>query len=79
MADQNCPKTIKGSSGCSCPNPIKNKKEAKNKDHKNLKKGLYELPLFLDTSTKGKAKSTNKEANIATTPNNLLGILLKIA
>jgi hypothetical protein len=44
-----------------------------------LKNGLYVLPLFLEISTKGKANKTNKEPNIAKTPNNLLGILLKIA
>jgi hypothetical protein len=35
--------------------------------------------LILEVCTKGRAKRTNKEAAKANTPNNLSGILLKIA
>ena len=41
--------------------------------------GLNWLPLTLDVSKKGIANKINNEANIATTPNNLLGIDLNIA
>ena len=54
-------------------------KEAKKTDHKILNKGLKVLPLFLETSNKGKTKKTNKDPNIATTPSSLFGIDLKIA
>jgi hypothetical protein len=37
------------------------------------------LPLVLEKSVKGNTSNINKEANIAITPNNLLGIDLKIA
>jgi hypothetical protein len=41
--------------------------------------GLNCEPLFLDKSVKGRTNKINNEPNIATTPNNLSGIDLKIA
>jgi hypothetical protein len=44
-----------------------------------IEKTLKVLPLVLDKSVKGKTSKINKEANIAITPNNLLGIDRNIA
>jgi len=41
--------------------------------------GLNWLPLILDVSNRGIANKINNEENIATTPNNLSGMDLKIA
>jgi hypothetical protein len=55
------------------------KKLAANTQNINLIIGLNWLPLTLDVSNKGIANKINNEANIATTPNSLFGIDLKIA
>ena len=41
--------------------------------------GLNWLLLVLERSVKGKINNINNDPNIATTPNNLFGILLNIA
>jgi hypothetical protein len=55
------------------------KKLTANTQKKNFIKGLNWLPLILDVSTIGITNNINNEANIAITPNNLLGIDLNIA
>ena len=44
-----------------------------------LETGLKWLPLTLEKSVKGSTNKINNEANIAITPNNLLGIERSIA
>jgi hypothetical protein len=73
------PISKKGDSGCWLPIHIKMKKLATNTQNINLIKGLNWLPLILEVSIKGIANNISKEPNIAKTPNNLLGIDLKIA
>jgi hypothetical protein len=55
------------------------KKLATNTQKKNFIKGLNWLPLILEVSAIGIINKINNEANIAITPNNLLGIDLNIA
>jgi hypothetical protein len=55
------------------------KKLDTNTQNMNFIIGLNWLPLNLEVSNKGIAAKINNEANIARTPNNLLGIDLKIA
>ena len=76
---ENWPISRNGLSGCWLPTHNKIKKLAENTQNINLIIGLNWLPLTLDVSNRGIANKINKEANIATTPNNLLGIDLKIA
>jgi hypothetical protein len=70
---------VNGYSGCWLPNHNNRKKLTTNTQKKNFIKGLNWLPLILDVSTIGITNSINNEANIAITPNNLLGIDLNIA
>jgi hypothetical protein len=74
-----CPISTKGELGCWLPIHIKMKKSATNTQKKNFINGLNWLPLILDVSTIGIINKINNEANIAITPNNLLGIDLNIA
>jgi hypothetical protein len=61
------------------PNHIKIKKLKANNQKAKICNGLYVLPLILLVSTKGKINNINIATNILITPNNLLGIDLKIA
>jgi len=70
---------IKGGSGCWAPINNKIKKLTKKAQRPILIAGLNWLPLILDKSNKGNNNNINKEPNIANTPNNLLGIDLRIA
>jgi hypothetical protein len=79
IAVEICPNSIKGDSTCFAPNCIKIKKFAINIKKTILLKGLNCIPLNLDKSVNGIANNTNIAANIAITPNNLLGIDLNIA
>ena len=74
-----CPTNTNGSTGCCDPihNNIMNTVIWIQK--KNLEIGLNWFPLILEVSAIGIIKYINKAANIAITPNNLSGILLKIA
>ena len=74
-----CPNSINGDSTCLAPNCIKIKKFATNIKKANLLKGLNCIPLSLDKSEKGMINNAKIAENIAITPNNLLGIDLKIA
>lgn len=74
-----CPNSIKGDSTCFAPNCIKIKKFATNTKKAILLKGLNCIPLKLDKSVKGNINNAKIAENIAITPNNLLGIDLKIA
>ena len=74
-----CPISKNGLSGCWLPIHSKIKKLAENTQNMNFIIGLNWLPLTLDVSNKGIANKINREANIATTPNSLLGIDLRIA
>lgn len=74
-----CPNSINGDSTCFAPNCIKIKKFATNTKKAILLKGLNCIPLILDKSVKGITSKANIAENIAITPNNLLGIDLKIA
>ena len=74
-----CPNPMKGSSTCLPPNTINIKKLATNPKKKNLLIGLNCNPLYLPRSNKGKNIIAKIALNIAITPNNLLGIDLKIA
>ena len=74
-----CPISKNGLSGCWLPIHSKIKKLAENTQNMNFIIGLNCLPLTLDVSNKGIATKINREANIATTPNSLLGIDLRIA
>lgn len=74
-----CPNKIKGSSTCLAPICIKIKKLATKTKKAILLKGLNCKPLDLPKSTKGKANIIKIALNIAITPNNLLGIDLRIA
>jgi hypothetical protein len=76
---ENCPISKNGLSGCWLPIQIKTPKFAENTQNINLIIGLNWLPLTLEVSNNGIANKINREANIATTPNNLFGIDLKIA
>jgi hypothetical protein len=53
-------------------------KSTTNTQKKNLRIGLKDIPLILEVSVIGSTNNINKEANIAKTPNNLLGIDLSI-
>jgi len=68
-----------GSLGCWEPIHIKMKKSTTKNQKANFIAGLKLLPLILDKSVKGKTNNINNEPNMAKTPNNLLGIDLKIA
>jgi hypothetical protein len=61
------------------PNHINIKKLNANNQKAKICNGLYVLPLILLVSTKGKISNINIATNILITPNNLLGIDLKIA
>jgi hypothetical protein len=74
-----CPNSINGDSTCFAPNCINIKKFATNMKKAILLKGLNCIPLNLDKSEKGIINNAKIAANIAITPNNLLGIDLKIA
>jgi hypothetical protein len=74
-----CPNSIKGDSTCLAPNCIKTKKLATNIKKAILLKGLNCKPLDLPKSAYGNNIIIKIEAIIATTPNNLFGIDLKIA
>jgi len=74
-----CPNSMKGDSTCFAPNCISIKKFATNTKNAILLKGLNCIPLKLDKSVKGITSKANIAENIAITPNNLLGIDLKIA
>lgn len=73
------PNPTNGFSTCADPNLIKIKKFTANTQNANLINGLYCDPLILDVSNIGNNNNINNEANIATTPNSLLGIDLNIA
>ena len=64
---------------CLAPNCIKTKKLATNNQKAILLKGLNCRPLYLPKSVTGSNIIANIALNIAITPNNLLGIDLKIA
>jgi hypothetical protein len=55
------------------------KKSTTKNQKNNFINGLNWLPLILDVSVIGNTNKINNDANIPTTPNNLLGIDLKIA
>ncbi|MGV2348489.1 MAG UNVERIFIED_CONTAM: hypothetical protein MIO30_32675, partial [Methylobacterium ajmalii] len=74
-----CPTSINGVSTCFAPICINTKKLATNIKNAILLKGLNCTPLNLDKSVKGIAIKAKIAANIAITPNNLLGIDLNIA
>jgi hypothetical protein len=74
-----CPKVINGSSTCLPPNTINIRKLATNTKKKNLLIGLNCKPLDLPKSNKGNNIIAKIALNMAITPNNLLGIDLKIA
>jgi len=75
----NCPINIYGASACRPPMAIKIKNVATKPKKIILEKGVNSLPLVLEKSVKGNTSNINREANIAITPNNLLGIDRKIA
>ena len=79
MAVDTCPTSTKGELGCIDPIHNNIEKTTANTQKKNLLIGLNWFPLILEVSLIGNTKRINKEANIAITPNNLLGIDLKIA
>jgi hypothetical protein len=70
---------MKGDSTCFAPNCINIKKLAINIKNTILLKGLNCNPLNLDKSVNGIVNRASIAASIAITPNNLLGIDLKIA
>ena len=74
-----CPISENGETGCWLPIHINMKKFDTKTQNINFMIGLNWLPLILEVSNIGIANNINKEANIATTPNNLLGIDLNIA
>jgi hypothetical protein len=74
-----CPTSTKGEVGCWLPIHINIIKSTTRIQNKNLLRGLNWFPLILEVSEIGKIKKINKATNIAITPNNLLGIDLKIA
>jgi hypothetical protein len=74
-----CPNSINGDSTCLAPNCIKIKKLATNTQKTILFKGLNCIPLNLLKSLIGNISKIRIAENIAITPNNLLGIDLKIA
>jgi hypothetical protein len=73
------PISINGLTGCWEPIHIKIIKFTTKNQKANFIAGLNWLLLVLARSVKGKIKKINKEPNIATTPNSLLGIDLNIA
>ena len=73
------PNSINGDSTCLAPNCIKIKKLATNTKKAALLKGLNCIPLDLLISVIGNSNKIRIAENIAITPNNLLGIDLKIA
>jgi len=70
---------MKGGSTWQLPNHIKTKKLKTNSQKVHINKRLYELPLILLVSTKGKINNIKIATNILITPKSLLGIDLKIA
>ena len=74
-----CPNSINGLSTCFAPNCINTKKLATKIKKAILLKGLNCTPLNLDRSVIGITNKAKIAANIAITPNNLLGIDLNIA
>lgn len=74
-----CPNSIYGDSTCLAPSCINIKKLAINTQNAILLNGLNCKPLDLLKSVKGIANNANIALNIASTPNNLLGILRSIA
>lgn len=74
-----CPISENGETGCWLPTHNKIKKLETKTQKMNFIKGLNWLPLILDVSSTGRANNMNSDANIASTPNNLLGIDLSIA
>jgi hypothetical protein len=70
---------MNGDSTWQAPNFIKIKKLATNAQKAILLKGLNWKPFVLPKSAKGNNIILNIAANIAITPNNLLGIDLNIA
>ena len=73
------PNSINGDSTCFAPNCINIKKLAIKIKKAALLKGLNCIPLDLLTSVIGNSNNARIAANIAITPNNLLGIDLNIA
>lgn len=74
-----CPNKINGSSTCLAPNCINIKKLATKPQKTNLDKGLNCEPLDLPMSVKANIIMIKIALNMAITPNNLLGIDLKMA
>jgi hypothetical protein len=74
-----CPTPTNGDSTCWLPIYINTPNVPTNNQKAALIKGLNSLPLILLVSTIGITNKINKLENIAITPNNLLGMLLKIA
>jgi hypothetical protein len=74
-----CPNSINGDSTCFSPNCIKIQKLPIKIKNAILLRGLNCIPLDLDKSVNGIANKIRIAENIAITPNNLLGIDLKIA
>lgn len=70
---------MNGSSTWHAPKYISTKKLAVNTQKANRINGRNWAPRIRDVSSRGIANKINKAANIATTPNNLLGIDRKIA
>jgi hypothetical protein len=73
------PNVINGFSTCLAPNDINIKKLLINVKKNILFNGLNCIPLNLEKSTNHKINNIKIAKNIAITPNNLLGIDLKIA
>ena len=73
------PISINGDSTCFAPNIIKKMKLAKKIKKLILLNGLNCIPLDLAKSTNGIANNARIAANIAITPNSLLGIERNIA
>lgn len=74
-----CPTKMNGCSTCIPPRNINKAKSATKIQKATLINGLYWLPLIRLTSTNGITNKINRLENMAITPNNLLGIDLKIA
>ena len=75
----NCPNSIKGLSTWQAPNFIKIRKFATNTQNTILLSGLNWKPFDLPKSVIGSNIIAKIALNMAITPNNLLGIDLKIA
>jgi hypothetical protein len=74
-----CPNSIYGDSTCLAPNTINITKLATKIKNITFSSGLNSIPFNLPKSNIGKLSSINIALNIAITPNNLLGIDLRIA